>query len=105
MSTSSTYELLTAIGTFLSGLGTVAIPVLAIYISQLYSAKESRSEVMFQRHVKIFDQVSITINELLCYMAFINDWNDFTPPEIIERKRILDRLMWANAPLHNKDTM
>src|SRR6266566_843777 len=50
-----------------------------------------------------FRRIGATLNDLLCYFTFVGCWKELSPPEVVKRKRLMDRIVNVNAPLFSKD--
>lgn len=56
-----------------------------------------------EKRLAIFDKLAPSLNDLLCYFIFVGCWKELTPPQIIERKREMDRTVYVNAALFSKE--
>jgi hypothetical protein len=85
-------------------------PVLVIAIGLLLNRSLKRLEYLqwtnqkvTERRMAVFDQLAPLLNDLLCYFTFVGCWKDLTAPDVIERKRRMDRIVHVNAPLFSKE--
>jgi len=56
-----------------------------------------------EKRIAVFDELAPLLNDLLCYFTFVGCWKDLSPPDVIERKRRLDRIIHINGPLFSKE--
>lgn len=56
-----------------------------------------------EKRIAVFEELAPLLNDLLCYFTFVGCWKDLNVPEIIERKRKMDRIVHVNAPLFSKE--
>jgi hypothetical protein len=57
------------------------------------------NQVVVTRRLQVFDQVSKGLNQLLCFGTFVGRWKELTPERVIDVKRSLDEIMYANRLL------
>lgn len=61
------------------------------------------NQKIIEKRLELFDKIAPLLNDLYCYYVRVGGWRAQTPPEIIEIKRNLDRLISVNAPLFSSE--
>jgi hypothetical protein len=72
----------------------IAVLLLGIWVRQIVGRIEERqwqNTTLIEWRIRVFEKVGPLLNDLFCYGMYIGDWKRITPPELIEKKRILDR--------------
>ncbi|MDY7096133.1 MAG: hypothetical protein SX243_24425 [Acidobacteriota bacterium] len=64
-------------------------------IEQIQWANQKVVEV----RIELFRQIAPKLNDLLCFFTYVGNWKELKPPDIVARKRELDREFHVNAPL------
>lgn len=88
-----------------SGLTPVVILLLGIWISRLARRLEElqwANRTIVEWRIKVYDEVSTLINDLVCYYTFVGNWKEFNPPQVVSLKRDLDKKIHTAAPLFSK---
>ncbi|MBN2577918.1 MAG: hypothetical protein JXB10_02925 [Pirellulales bacterium] len=57
------------------------------------------NQKIIEKRIKIYEEITPLLNELLCYFTYIGSWKEMTPPEIVNLKRKIDKIAYINAPL------
>jgi hypothetical protein len=84
-------------------------PVLVLWLgyqvgkvtSRLKAAQWANQKVV-EKRITVFDQVAPVLNDLYCYFAFVGNWKELTPPEMVRAKRTLDKAFYIYAPLFSR---
>ncbi len=100
--TPSTWNSLEIVKLFASLLTPAALTVLGIFIQRAGRRYEDRrwvNQKIIEKRLEIYDQLAPSLNDILCYFTFIGCWKEFDPPEMIKRKRVIDRQMHLAKPL------
>lgn len=53
--------------------------------------------------LSLYDKAAPLLNEILAYHFYVNRWKEHSPSDIIEKKRQLDALMYANIALFTSE--
>ncbi|KAA1418248.1 hypothetical protein FE697_020675 [Mumia zhuanghuii] len=88
----SWWEALQAIGLFLS-------PFAVAWLAYVLSIRQSRNDELKRVQLEYYSALAPRLNTLVCYVTFMGDWRDISPPEVIALKRQLDREFFVAAPL------
>src|SRR5258708_428295 len=56
-----------------------------------------------EKRIAVFEELAPKLNDLLCYFTFIGCWKELNPPDVIGRKRDMDRIVHVNAPLFSRE--
>lgn len=94
----------------ITALATLAVPIVVAVMAgrfnrqlKRWEASQWRNQELIKKRLEYYDSVVPSINEMMCYFTFIGPWKEFTPPEVIRRKRELDRDFYCAAPLFGDD--
>jgi hypothetical protein len=83
----------------LSALGAIATPLVVLVLGFTLTRRQSRSEELLKARLDYYRSLIPKLNDLMCYLTFIGDWRDVSPPEVVRLKRDLDRELNCAAPL------
>lgn len=90
-----------------SALTPVAIAVLGYFISSSLYVKESslrKSEQILSEKQKTYSKIGEDLNIIYVYAADVGDFRDYTPDQIIDRKRDADRTFFMYSPYWSRET-
>ena len=68
-------------------------------LSARLTATQWANQKLIEKRLEIFDKVAPLLNDLYCYMMFVGNWKELTPPEMVQAKCSLDKTMYINAAL------
>jgi hypothetical protein len=79
----------------------------AIFVLGVWGARKAREwdhrqwlrRTHYERRLRFWDEMSPTLNDLLCFFTFVGTYRQLTPPRAIELKREVDRIFFSNAHL------
>jgi hypothetical protein len=54
---------------------------------------------IIDKRIEIFERLAPDLNQLFCYMDWVGEWQEITPPEVISMKRRLDKGFYVNRYL------
>jgi hypothetical protein len=83
------------------GMIPVAVAVLAAVFSRALKRAESRqwfSQKLIEKRIELLTNALPDLNDLFCYFTWVGNWKELPPPEVLLRKRRLDRLFHAYSP-------
>lgn len=85
---------------------TLAVPIVVAVMAgrfndqlRKWEAGQWRNQELIKARLEYFKVLVPKMNDLMCYYTFIGVWKDFTPPQIIDIKRTLDREFHCAVPL------
>ncbi len=84
-----------------AGTTPLAVAVLAALFSRALKRAETRqwfSQKLVEKRIELLGTALPALNDLYCYFTWVGAWKELTPPEMLARKRSLDRLFRAYAP-------
>ncbi len=84
----------------------VIVLIIGIWISRSLKRLEHlqwTNQKITEKRIAIFEELAPLLNDLLCYFTFVGCWKDLTPPVVVQRKRLMDRIVHVNAPLFSKE--
>jgi len=62
-----------------------------------------RNQKIIEKRIKIWDEIGPVVNDIYCYCFRVGGWKKFTPLEIIEKKRVADKLVHLSRPYFSGD--
>jgi len=80
----------------------VMVLLLGIWITRLaeqFKAVLWANQKVVEKRIGVYDELAPLLNDLYCYYEFVGNWKEFTPTQVIEIKRKLDKKLYINAPL------
>ena len=84
-------------------------PLLVLYIGLLIQRAVRRIEAVqwanrkvVEKRLEIYDQIAPILNDLLCYFAYVGNWKELSPPQMVSAKRMLDKQVHLAAPLFSR---
>lgn len=66
--------------------------------SKRYDERMSLHGKIIEKRVELFEQISQPLNDIYIYIIRVGSWKEYTPDEIIQKKRKADTLMYSNRP-------
>ena len=61
------------------------------------------SRTLIEKRLELFDKMAEPLNDLLCFLRLVGDFQTITPPEAIARKRKLDKLFFTHEALMSEE--
>jgi hypothetical protein len=65
--------------------------------------QQERLKRLVAKRIDLWDQMAPKMNDIYCYFLYVGRWKEFGPIEIIERKRQLDSLLYANQIIFSRE--
>lgn len=96
---------LSAIGAVVTPLAVVAIGFLLNRHLKRIEARQWRSQELITARLKYYREIAEPLNDLVCYFTFIGTWKDWTPPDVVEMKRSLDRTFHTLSPFFSVEVV
>lgn len=62
-----------------------------------------RNQKLVEKRIELWDKISPTINDIYCYCMRVGSWKDFTPHNIVARKREVDKSFYQNRPFFSNE--
>lgn len=56
------------------------------------------NEKLIEKRIKIYDEISSELNDIFQFMVRVGTWKEMSPKELIDKKRLLDKLVHQNRP-------
>jgi len=91
---------------FVSILTPLVVLIVGVWIKSVMLKMESKQWVnhsLMEWKIKLFEKVAPRLNDIYCYYTYIGDWKNFSPPDILQRKRELDKEIMIAQPLFSKE--
>jgi hypothetical protein len=64
--------------------------------ARAYEADQWKRRKRYDTRLERWQEISKPLNDLLCFFMLFGHFREVTPPEVIKRKRQLDRAVYAN---------
>lgn len=88
------------------------IPISVVLIGFVFSRALKRVEAsqwlnqkLIEKRVELIGTALPWINDLYCYFTWRGGWKELSPRDVIERKRMLDRLFYANRSFFSAEVL
>lgn len=88
-----------------SALTPIFVAVLGIYIHRFTKRFEHlqwRNQKLIEKRLSIYDELAPLFNDNFCYFTYVGSWKEFSPEDIIQAKRKIDKKIYIAAPLFSK---
>lgn len=85
----------------------VVILMLGIWAKGIATNREKRislNERIIEKRVAIYEQVGQDLNDIYVFLRQVGHWKIFTPAEIVQKKRAIDKIMYVNQPYWSDST-
>lgn len=90
----------------ITAVATLAVPVVVAVMAHRFNnqlkrweASQWRNQELIKARLQYYQDLVPQLNDVMCYFTFVGPWKDFTPPEVVQMKRRLDRAFYCAAPL------
>jgi hypothetical protein len=90
----------------ISAVTPLIVLVIGLAISRSLKRLEYRqwtNQKITEKRIAVFEELAPLLNDLLCYFTFVGCWKELSPLEVVQRKRLMDRIIHVNAPLFSKE--
>jgi len=77
-----------------STLTPISVAVLGLFLGRAakrFEARQWANQKVIEKRLAIYDAMSPSLNDLLCYFSRVGNWKEKSPPEVIATKRLLDK--------------
>ena len=58
---------------------------------------------VIEQRLKLYEELAPILNDLLCFYQFIGHWKELTPPQVVDKKRLLDKQVHVHRALFSED--
>lgn len=96
---------------FLKLLASFPVPAVLLYLGlqgkKILTEHEARlrtHERIIEKRTEIYESISQDLNSLFVFIIRVGRWKEFTPSEIIRKKRDIDQIMHINRPYWSQQT-
>lgn len=83
-----------------------AVALLGFYFTRVVKRLEHfqwRNQRLIEKRIAVYDALAPDLNDLLCYFTFVGCWKDLTPPDVVARKRSVDKKVYLAAPMFSPE--
>lgn len=83
----------------------IVLIVAGIYVHRItkrFEHSQWRNQKLIERRLAAYDAIAPTMNDILCFYTYVGNWKKFTPPQIVEMKRLLDKNIYLNSTFFSK---
>jgi hypothetical protein len=81
----------------------ILTPVLVLVLGIVINNSVKTAERSTGLRSEIYKQVGGDLNDIYSYLAFVGDWKNLTPDDVIARKRAVDKTMYTYKPFFSKE--
>jgi hypothetical protein len=86
-------------------------PIIAILISGLWSnrsleklkARIQSSQTVVAKRVELYSNIQEPLNEIYCYIKRVGSWKEYTPEDVIDLKRSVDKKIYSSLPFWSEE--
>jgi len=92
----------------ISCLTPISVALIGIWLARTarrIEAKKWLNQKLIEKRISIISDALPVLNDLYCYFLFIGNWQTVSPPELLNLKRSLDRLLYSNRAFLSYDAM
>lgn len=85
----------------LSSATPIIVLILGIWAKNIAIDYERRAALngrIIEKRVEIYEKIGEDLNDIFVFLLQVGDWKQFSPNQIIEKKRHLDKIMYVNRP-------
>jgi hypothetical protein len=101
----STLEIAKLIVSALTPLAVGAVAFQVTKATKRLEARQWANQKLVEKRIALLSEALPELNDLHCYFAWVGNWKELSPREILQRKRSLDRLFYANQPFFQPATI
>jgi hypothetical protein len=90
----------------LSSATPIIVLILGIWAKNIAIDYERRAALngrIIEKRVEIYEKIGEDLNDIFVFLLQVGDWKQFSPDQIIDKKRRLDKLMYINRPYWSDD--
>lgn len=87
-------------------LGPVIIVILAIRFSRFKKhliGQYQSNQKLIEKRIQVYERIGPKLNDLLGFFCYTGNWKEFTPMDIMQLKRELDKEITTNTPIFSDD--
>lgn len=102
----STWNSLEIAKLLVGALTPILIVLIGIWVNRIAKRLEAAqwtNQKLIEKRIAVYDELAPMINDLYCYFLCVGNWRDFTPVQIIEIKRKLDKRIYVYASLFSRN--
>ena len=85
----------------------VVILLLGIWAKGIATDHEKRislNERIIEKRVNIYEEIGKELNDIYVFLNQVGHWKEFTPEDIVNKKRNIDKIMYINRPYWSDST-
>lgn len=85
----------------LSFITPVIVLILGVWAKKIATKHEKRlslNDKIIEKRVAIYEEIGKDLNDIYTFLLQIGNWKDFTPAQIVQKKRNVDKIMYVNRP-------
>jgi hypothetical protein len=90
----------------MAALGPVVIVILAIRLSRIKKRllnQYQNNQKLIEKRIEVYERISPKINDIVSFLCYTGNWNEFTPMDIMQLKRELDKDIQSSIPLFSEN--
>lgn len=83
---------------FILPIALVVLGFVAKAIATNHEKRLSLNDKIIEKRVGVYESIGRDLNDIFSYVVRVGDWKSFTPLEILDKKRKVDKEMYVNRP-------
>jgi hypothetical protein len=86
----------------------VAVVLLGLWVSRATRRVEASQWVnqkLIEKRIRLLEEALPRLNDMYCYFTWIGNWKEQSPSDVIQCKRALDKLFFANQSFFSADAL
>jgi hypothetical protein len=79
----------------------IALIIIGFIVKSIASNHEKRASLhnrIIEKRVDVYESVGKDLNDIFSFVARVGSWKEFSPKEILDKKRAIDKIMYVNRP-------
>lgn len=81
------------------------IGVLLAFSARRFERSQWLNQTLIEKRIELLSDALPQLNDLYCYFCWIGGWAEFSPTDMLEHKRAVDRLFYANQAFFSPEAL
>lgn len=96
-------EVAKLIVSFMTPLLILLLGILVTRLSEQFKAALWANQKVIEKRIVVYDKTAPLLNDLFCYFYIVGNWKEQTPPEVLAKKRALDKEVYVYTALFSDE--
>lgn len=97
-------EVVSAIAAILVPIAVVGIGYVINRQLRAFEDRQWRSQELIGARLRYYREIAEPLNDLMCYFTFLGAWKEMSPPDVVAKKRSLDKTFYTLVPFFDVDS-